>query len=84
MLHIVASKLDDCLRTAQTGDVILLIEDAIYYAEKASTQTQELTIYILMEDVVARGWQSKIAGLTPVDYAGFVQLTAQHHPVMNW
>jgi len=98
MLHIVnkspfqTSTLDTCLRMAQPGNALLLIEDGIY-AATAGSATEErvrqacatLKVYALQPDMDARGVTAKlIDGVTLVDYEGFVDLTVEHSTSHSW
>lgn len=97
MLHIINkspltnSSLDSCLRVAQSGD-ILLIEDAIYAAisgnaceDKIREAMARFNIHVLQPDVEARGFAERIIeGVTPVDYNGFVKLTATNKTCQSW
>lgn len=98
MLHIVnkssfqTSTLDTCLRMAQPGHALLLIEDGIYAATTGSAAEAKvraacatLKVYALQPDMDARGVTSRlIDGVTLVDYAGFVDLTLAHHTSNSW
>jgi tRNA 2-thiouridine synthesizing protein B len=98
MLHIVNKSpfqtrtLDSCLRIAQPGDALLLIEDGVYgatlgtAAESAVRQAcGSLKVYALQPDLEARGVAGKlIEGITPVDYGGFVDLTIEHTASNSW
>ena len=98
MLHIVnkspaqTSALASCLRLAQPGQSLLLIEDAIYAATQAVAANSgigaalaTLKVYALQPDVQARGMDGKLAeGVTAVDYAGFVDLVAEHPNNQTW
>ena len=98
MLHIVnkspleRSTLDSCLAAAQPGAAILLIEDGVYAAtrghaaeSKLRTAQAHLEIYVLAPDLEARGMAPSLAeGVTEVDYAGFVELVAQHKNCQSW
>ncbi len=98
MLHIVnkspdaAGALASCLRTAQDGHSVLLIEDAVYAATAAaaarcglSAALQRLKVYVLQPDLEARGMAARrIPGIEPVDYAGFVDLAAGHPTCQSW
>ena len=97
MLHIINkssltnSALDNCLRVAQRGD-ILLIEDAVYAATtgnafegKIREAMGRFKIYVLQPDLEARGLADRIiADVTPVDYGGFVDLTAANKNCQSW
>lgn len=98
MLHIVnkspfeRNSLESCLKHAMKGSAILLIEDGIYAALKGTQATvqvqaamKDCTIYVLQPDVEARGMQGRVLeGIKVVDYAGFVDLTADHKMVQSW
>src|SRR5450631_2444593 len=97
MLHIINkspltnSSLDSCLRVAQSVD-ILLIEDAVYAATSGNAfenQVREamgrFKIYVLQPDLEARGLADRIiAGVSPVDYGGFVDLTTSNKNCQSW
>ena len=87
-----STSLDTCLRMAQPGQGLLLIEDAIYAATKGSTAEaairsacSTLKVYALQPDMDARGVTAKaIEGVTLVDYSGFVDLVAQYSTSNSW
>lgn len=97
MLHIINkspltnSSLESCLRVAQSGD-ILLIEDAVYAAtsgnvfeDKIREAMVRFKIYVLLPDLEARGLADRIiAGISPVDYGGFVDLTTSNKNCQSW
>jgi len=98
MLHIVnkspleRTTLDSCLAAAQPGAAVLLIEDGVYAATRGNTAEAKLCaalgnleIYVLAPDLEARGMaQALTGGVKPVDYAGFVELVAQHKNCQSW
>ncbi len=97
MLHIINKSplengsLDNCLRVANGGE-ILLIEDAVYAATKGNAFESKLgeaatrfKIYVLQPDLDARGMSDRIiAGVTAVDYGGFVDLTVNNKNCQSW
>jgi tRNA 2-thiouridine synthesizing protein B len=97
MLHIINKSpltncaLDSCLRVAQSGD-ILLIEDAVYAATagnafegKVKEAMGRFKVYVLLPDLEARGLADRIiAGVLPVDYGGFVDLTMSNKNCQSW
>jgi tRNA 2-thiouridine synthesizing protein B len=97
MLHIINkspltnSSLDSCLRVAQSGD-ILLIEDAVYAATAGNVFESKIReamgrfkIHVLQPDLEARGFADRlIAGILPVDYSGFVDLTTTNNNCQSW
>ncbi len=98
MLHIVNKSplqthtLETCLRMAQPGHALLLIEDGIYAATVGSATEDRLRaccatlkVYALQPDVDARGVTGRlIDGISLVDYGGFVDLTAQYSTSHSW
>ena len=98
MLHIVNKSplergtLDSCLAAAQPGAAVLLIEDGVYAATRGNAAAAKLRaalaildIYVLAPDLEARGMaQALTEGVKPIDYAGFVQLVAQHKNCQSW
>lgn len=98
MLHIVNKSpsqtrtLDSCLRLAQPGHSLLLIEDGVYAATTRSPAaaalrdaTSRLQVYALQPDLEARGVAGAlIEGVRTVDYDGFVDLVAEHPATQSW
>jgi tRNA 2-thiouridine synthesizing protein B len=98
MLHIVnkshteRNALASCLRLAKDGQALLLTEDGIYAATAAAATasgiaaaTGRLKVYALQPDVQARGMAGKLAAnITAIDYAGFVDLVAEHSTSQSW
>ena len=97
MLHIINrspfadNALESCLNTATGGD-ILLIEDAVYAATPGNAAADKLRaamgrfkVHVLLPDLEARGMAGNlIEGVSPVDYGGFVDLTAGNKPCQSW
>ena len=99
MLHLInkspfeKSALSSCLRLAESGSGILLLEDAVFAAMQGTKFTEEVAgcsekfqFYVLGPDLAARGMSDKpiIDGLKIVDYEGFVDLVAEHDAVHSW
>ena len=98
MLHIVnkshtqTNSLQSCLRLAKPGHALLLIEDAVYAATAAGADSAgmadalaQLKVYAMQPDVEARGMAGKLVdGVTAIDYAGFVDLVAEHPNNQSW
>lgn len=98
MLHIVnkshmqTNALQSCLRLAQPGHALLLIEDAVYAATTAGAASADLCdalarlkVYALQPDLEARGVASKLSdGVTAIDYAGFVDLVVEYSNNQSW
>ncbi len=99
MLHLInkspfdRNSLDSCLRLAQSGSSVLLLEDGVYAAlskassaEALSKRLGDLTFYVLGPDVSARGLDDTplIDGINVVDYGGFVDLVVEHEVAQSW
>jgi tRNA 2-thiouridine synthesizing protein B len=98
MLHIVNKSplqthaLSSCLRFALDGHAVLLTEDAVFAATAAGAESSglaaslgRLKIFVLQPDVEARGMAGRLApGVLSVDYAGFVDLVAEHPNNQSW
>jgi tRNA 2-thiouridine synthesizing protein B len=87
------TSLETCLKYAGSGATLLLIEDGVYAALKGtSVETQvrsaldSVKVYVLGPDLKARGFSEErvIEGISVVDYAGFVDLTAENAKVQAW
>lgn len=85
--------LESCLKYAQDGAAVLLIEDGVYAAlagtsaeSKVKAALNNLKVYALGADLKARGFSEErvIDGISLVDYAGFVDLAAEHDKVQAW
>jgi tRNA 2-thiouridine synthesizing protein B len=81
--------LDACIQSADGA--ILLIEDGVYAATKGSIGEAKLKaagkfkVYALGPDLEARGMADRVMdGVTVVDYAGFVDLVAEHKASQSW
>ena len=98
MLHTVnkspfeRNSLQSCLRLAAKGSAVLLIEDAVVGAVKGSSSEAMLadalanvSVSVLGPDLAARGIgeDKLIDGVQVVDYAGFVDLTAENDVVQS-
>lgn len=97
MLHIINrspfsdNTLENCLNTAVGGEIIL-IEDAVYaatsgnaYEKKLRAAMSRFKISVLNPDLEARGLADRlIDGVSPVDYGGFVDLTANNKTCQSW
>ncbi|WP_298834326.1 sulfurtransferase complex subunit TusB [uncultured Piscinibacter sp.] len=98
MLHIVnkshrqTRSLESCLRLAQDGHALLLIEDGVYAATTGGATSaglaeamKRLKVYALRPDLEARGVAAALVdGVTAVDYTGFVDLVAEHPNNQTW
>lgn len=82
-----------CLRMAQPGSSVLLIEDGVYAALRGTSISdtivramQVLSFYALAPDLQARGCAEDrlIEGVKTVDYKGFVDLVVAHDCVQAW
>lgn len=100
MLHTVnkspfeRNTLISCLRHAQKGSAVLLIEDGVIGAIDNTSVSQNIktaisngiSVYALGPDLNARGLKDAtvVAGVKVVDYGGFVDLATEHSSVQSW
>jgi tRNA 2-thiouridine synthesizing protein B len=99
MLHVVnksgfeRNTLDTCLRLAQDGSAVLLIEDGVYAAMQGTRlqgaieqAAAKFKLHVLGPDLSARGLSADkvIAGVSVVGYDGFVDLVTQIDVVQSW
>ena len=96
MLHTVnrspyaSNMLTLCLRYAPPKSAILLMEDAVIAGIEGGFWLEALVscdhcIYLLQEDVIARGLAKKISShMNLIDINGFVSLTEQHNQHIKW
>ncbi len=82
-----------CLNHAKDGDTILMIEDGVYGAAKGTGLGDALaarggavSLCVLASDMEARGLEASrlIDGVTPVDYAGFVEMVVNNDRTQSW
>ncbi len=82
--------LQDCLRICQSGDELLLIEDAVYAVIPGTPYVQRLKdsglkFYALSADINARGLANKgIDPLIATSDIEFVALTVKHSAIQSW
>jgi tRNA 2-thiouridine synthesizing protein B len=86
----ITQNLKSCLKYVAKCCPILLYEDGVYAAVAGTTvepmikdALKRVDIYVLQEDVKARGLDNLIDGIKVVDYAGFVDLVVEHN-VCPW
>ena len=98
MLHIVnkspyeRNALESCLRLAQPGSALLLIEDGVYAATRGNAAEAQLKdamarlkVYALKADLEARGVAARVMeGIELVDYGGFVDLACGQPNCQSW
>lgn len=76
-----------CLRAADNGDSVLLIEDGVYNAQSgaAGKIPAGIKIYALQNDVEARGLKNRLdTRVTLASDNDFVTLCCEHDRVINW
>ena len=98
MLHIVnkspfeRNALEACLRLAQPGSALILIEDGVYAATRGNAAEARLRdamarlkVYALKADLEARGVAARVMdGIELVDYGGFVELACGQPNCQSW
>jgi len=84
------SALENCLRLARNGDVILLLEDGVYAAAVGTVKSSLIeqavrrhAVYAIEADLKARGLDKLIKEVRIAGYGDFVDLV-EKHPVHAW
>lgn len=87
------SSLQSCLDHVAEGDSILMIEDAVVGARRGGrfiglleAKRSSCAVYVLGPDAAARGMKAEdlAAGISVVDYGGFVDLAVANARVCGW
>ncbi len=88
------NSLDTCLSVTKADATVLMIEDGVAGAMQNTTASAGISdamakgvkFAVLGEDLRARGLPADrvMDGFSVVDYAGFVQLSADHDNVQSW
>ena len=76
-----------CLKRIQPTNKLLLIQDGVYAMVKADVQGTLLThapIYVLNDDVQARGLTIDSEVYQAISYAEFVALALECNQVISW
>ncbi|MFA0067166.1 sulfurtransferase complex subunit TusB [Vibrio breoganii] len=90
MLHIVSRlhSLETLSRYVLAKDTVLLVEEAVYAANpkhKKHALLPSIEVKALQPDLIARGLESVCPShIEAVDFAGFVDLTAEHSKSITW
>lgn len=99
MLHTVnkspldRNALESAIKHAIKGNAILMIEDGVYGAMKATVKSDmvtgaisDISFYVMGPDLKARGIAEDkiIDGIKIVDYNGFVDLVTEHDVTQSW
>lgn len=75
------------LPQSQTSASLLLTQDGVIAVTTALNAAHFVDIYALESDLKARGLLNaaqKNTQVNIIDLEQFVQLTLNHHPIMNW
>lgn len=86
-----SASLKERVANVSIGDVVLLIEDAVFSAIKCdeslvlNTADSTVSVYALLPDMQARGVVEAMCypHITFVDYVGFVELVVNNNPVRS-
>lgn len=91
MLHIVKSleKLKLVSRYLLQEDALLLVENAVYATSEHSEYFKQIAqtnlVFVLEEDLLARGWSKKTAeNIQIINKFEFVELTVSHAKSISW
>ena len=80
-LHLVFSQqgLEDCLLRRHSKDPVVLLGDSTYALLQC-----DIECFVLSADATARGISDHGNNIRSIDYAGLVELTMAHIPVVSW
>jgi tRNA 2-thiouridine synthesizing protein B len=90
MLHLVFELSSPTLARLQNQVSVIFLNNAVLGLVKNSMWQNELAniapCYVLADDLTLRGIGADllIDGITPIDYAQFVQLTIENTPIQTW
>ena len=77
-----------CSALLRSGDAVLFLEDGTYHCcepQLLENIKQDVTIYYLKEDLVARGLMNKVEDHANLaSYRKFVELCAKHDKTVSW
>ncbi|WP_025823400.1 sulfurtransferase complex subunit TusB [Shewanella marina] len=75
-----------CLRFMREQDSLLLLGDGInsLLSPQIKQQLSNTTLYLLQDDVNARGLANALMQYDMISYEDFVALTISHNKVINW
>ena len=79
--------LQQCLKRIQRADKLLLIQDAVYAIIKTDmtdTLLMHAPIYVLIDDLQARGLTIQCELFQAISYPEFVALTLECNQVISW
>jgi tRNA 2-thiouridine synthesizing protein B len=93
ILHKVSSSpfshlaLQHCLQRIHNTDGLLLTQDAVYAVMQPSLGvkfTELHGVYVLKDDVEARGLQLENSSIQIITYAEFVELSLKYDKIISW
>ncbi|CAG1020622.1 Protein TusB [Patescibacteria group bacterium] len=90
MLHIISNINPSLLNRIHHNDAVIFLENAVLGLLKNSRYQEKLselkTLYVLNEHLKERGILKEeiLEHITIIDYARFVELTIEHHPIHSW
>ncbi|WP_299002201.1 sulfurtransferase complex subunit TusB [uncultured Shewanella sp.] len=75
-----------CLRYAANHDSLLFSGNGLYTLLQTPWQEQlkAYTIFLLKDDVNARGLASRLSHFNIIDYSEFINQTLKHEKVITW
>lgn len=79
--------LEHCLQRMHSSDGLLLNQDGVYgvmHPTMGSKLAQLPCVYVLKEDIQARGVQIVSNNIKIISYAEFVELSLEYEKVMSW
>lgn len=78
------STLDDCLNMINPSDAILLMQDGAYAVNDSRLLSADHAVYVLTDDIEARGITTNNDQAKGISYSDFVELCTQHTNTISW
>lgn len=78
------SLLDDCLNVINVDDSIILMQDGVLACQQPKLATIKNTIFVLQDDLDARGIQLTHKNVNAISYTRFVQLCTECKNTISW
>ncbi|WJG11175.1 sulfurtransferase complex subunit TusB [Aliiglaciecola sp. LCG003] len=80
--------LQQSISRVNASDGVLLLENAVYVLQSSSLMETILCtgakVYVIEDDMLARGISSHHSKISLINYAQFVQLTLEYQQVISW
>ena len=80
--------LSQCIDRLTSDDGLLLVQSACYAAGNTNALSEKLSkvnnLYVLSDDLLARGIECQLKNCQPIDYNRMVELCLEYDQVISW